>query len=156
MPVENFPTYPGSGDPRPALAEYVRTTRNFLDELADTNIPSAPTPSETLFFPSLLEPLRKAWKEARSQFELLALKISELSAERIFDHGLFGDQLAFKFEAVNFLHGRYKQMGKRVLRKLLEAIDTLLGSIIEACMIAKGAKEIKEYFEHSLDDGQQK
>jgi len=151
MPVE-FPASQGA-DPRNELAGFVLTTRDFLDELA-TNKGPAPR-HESLFVAGLLDGLKKGWAEACSMFELLALKTSELSAQTIFDHGLFGDQLAFKFNVVRHLHGQYQKIGKAGLRKLLEAIDTLLGSIVEACMVAKGAKEIKEYFEHSLDDGMQ-
>jgi hypothetical protein len=141
MSTNAFPAFTGSGNPRPFLNDFVLWTRNFLDDLV----------TETYFYEPLRDGLKKAWSEARSIFELVALKTSELSVEKIFDHGLFGFQLKFKSDVINHLLGLFKNSAV-VLRKLLEAIDTLLDSIADAIGFGEGAKEIKEFFEHALDD----
>ena len=71
----------------------------------------------------------------------------------IYEHGLHGAQLRLKFSVIRFLHARYLNIpGVGQLRRLIEAIDTLLKSILGAAGVGEGIKEIKEYIEHSLTD----
>ena len=67
--------------------------------------------------------------------------------------GSMARNLSCKLSAIRFLHNRYLTLaGKGTLRRLIEAIDTLLKSILGALGAGEGIKEIKEYIEHSLSD----
>ena len=155
MAVE-FPIFSGdpAEDPRATLRNYIETIRQFLDELITGNLDSKGAP---LFHEALVPSMRIAWEEALPLFPDLMDAIrstdrpSRLSNEAIVSHGLWGAQLRFKLSVIRYLHDRYLASGKRTLRRLLEAIDTLLGSILAALPYGEGIKEIKEYLEHSLD-----
>lgn len=156
MAVE-FPTFGGdpAEDPRSTLRAFVAALRQFLDELIFENRDPR---DEPLFYEALLPSMRPAWEEALPLFEEVLAAIgptdrsTRLSNEAIISHGLWGAQLRFKLSVIRYLHGRYLGLGKRALRRLLEAIDTLLSSILSAIPAGEGIKEIKEYIEHSLDD----
>lgn len=156
MAVE-FPSFSGDPgeDPRATLRRFIETVRQFLDELIFEG--RDPT-GEPLFHEVLFSSMGPAWEEAHPLFDDVIDVIrstdrpSRLSNEAIVSHGLWGAQLRFKLSVIRYLHGRYLALGKGTLRRLLEAIDTLLSSILSAIGAGEGIKEIKEYIEHSLGD----
>ncbi|HLI13374.1 MAG TPA: hypothetical protein VKY65_17410 [Alphaproteobacteria bacterium] len=148
MPVD-FPVYEG-GDSRRALGAFVIAARDFLAELIETNRDPR---GQSLFHEELLLEMRAAWAEAYPEFERVARATRELGEAQIRDHGLYGAQLRFKLTVVRFLYGRYLQLGGiGPLRRVIDAIDTLLKSILGALGAGEGIKEIKEYIEYSLED----
>ncbi len=72
---------------------------------------------------------------------------------RIQEHGLSGRHLRFKLEVIRYLNGRYAATGKGILKKLLDAIDTLLKSIIKAAGLGDAAEKLKDFIKDSIDDG---
>lgn len=152
-----FPIFSGNPaeDPRETLRSFIEALRQFLDELIlEGRDPSG----EPLFYDILLPYMRPAWDEGRPLFAEVLDAIrsadgrSRLSNEAILSRGLWGAQLRFKLSVFRYLHGRYLTMGKGALRRLLEAIDTLLTSILAAIGGGEGIKEIQKYIQHSLDD----
>jgi hypothetical protein len=151
-----FPIFSGdpSEDPRETLRSFIEALRQFLDELT---LEGRDSRGEPLFYDVLRPYMRPAWEEGRPLFAEVADAIrsndgrSRLSNEAILSRGLWGAQLRFKFSVFRYLHGRYLTLGKGALRRLLEAIDTLLSSILSAIGGGEGIKELQEYIEHSLD-----
>lgn len=142
-----FPVYE-SGSPRPVLAAYIISTRDFLADLVQQKL--HPNGDE-LFHQELVSPLREAWSEAVPQFQIVANETLRLTDPMLGDCGLFGAQLRFKLSVVRFLHRRYLEIpGVGPLRRLIDAIDTLLESILKAVGVGEGVKEIKDYIKHSL------
>jgi hypothetical protein len=138
----NFPELTND-NPRNALGDFVIQTRNFLDDLVRNKT--------GLFHPELLAGMTDAWRDAYALFEPIAARARELSLEAILEHGLYGAQLKFKLAVVRFLHEKFLS-DTGVLRRLIGAIDTLLGSILGALHANEAIKEIKEFIEHSLKD----
>jgi hypothetical protein len=151
-----FPIFSGdpSEDPRETLRSFIEALRQFLDELI---LEGRDPRGEPLFHDALRAYMRPAWEEGRPLFAEVVDAIrsrdgrSRLSNEAILSRGLWGAQLRFKLSVFRYLHGRYLTLGKGALRRLLEAIDTLLSSIVSAIGGAEGIKEIQQYIEHSLD-----
>ena len=151
-----FPIFSGdpAEEPRETLRAFIEALRQFLDELI---LESKDPRGEPLFYDALRSYMRPAWEESRPLFADLIEAIrspdgrSRLSNEAILSRGLWGAQLRFKLSVFRYLHGRHLTLGKGALRRLLEAIDTLLSSIISAVGGCEGIKEIQEYIEHSLD-----
>ena len=107
-----------------------------------------------MFPHDLQESIRQAWEEFEGSFDIDANKkrIAEMSGESIRRAGLLGAQLRLKVEVI----GRFRQMwieklGKKWLKFLLSAIDTLLKSIIAAAGIDKALEEIKDILLNALD-----
>jgi hypothetical protein len=148
MPVE-FPTYGGEGDPRPALRAFVLAVRDLLEELARTN---ADPQGRPLFYLPLLADLRAAWAEAKPAFDVVAGRIENISDQSIAEHGLSGNQLKFKLNVIRFIYERYLSVGKGIIKKLLDIIDDLLKSILDAIGGGGAVEEIKDFIKDSVDE----
>jgi hypothetical protein len=151
MPVQ-FPEFRGSeSDPRDALRRFVSTVREFLAEIIQSNQDPFGRP---LFWQELLTPMRDAWDELKrnDNFGTVDGLIREISATGLGDHGLSGQQLAFKLAVIRVFHGRYLSIGKGILRKLLNIIDDLLKSILDAAGAGGAILEIKDFIKDSIDD----
>jgi hypothetical protein len=143
------PVYDPASDPRRILAHFVISVRDFIDELVRENRDPRGRP---LFVEGLLEFMRPGWEEGRPIFESLAVAISDARLDRVQEHGLSGQQLRFKLEVIRYLNQRYLAIGKGILKKLLDAIDTLLKSIIKAAGLGDAAEELKDFIKDSIDD----
>lgn len=143
------PVYDPAADPRPVLYQFVLSVRDFLDELVREGRDPTGTP---LFVERLVEFMRPAWEEGRPIFERLAVAIGDASLGRLQEHGLSGRQLHFKLEVIRYLNEQYLAIGKGILKKLLDAIDTLLKSIIKAAGLGDAAEELKDFIKDSIDD----
>jgi hypothetical protein len=134
------PVYDPATDPRPVLYQFVISVRDFLDELVREGRDPAGTP---LFVERLVEFMRPAWEEGRPIFERLAVAITDASLDRLREHGLSGRQLHFKLEVIRYLNEQYLAIGKGILKKLLDAIDTLLKSIIKAAGLSGSISRLR-------------
>lgn len=112
--------------------------------------------------------LRAAWDEVRPKFaELIrAIESREYDA-RLLQAGLSGAQLAFKLAIFEMASQAFRQEAegrwsgmtgqwisiriKKLLVKLLAAINLLMGSIAHAIHVAEPIKEFKEGLEQLLD-----
>lgn len=143
MPVV-FPQFRGGEEgPRSALVSFVRAVHDFLDELVHD------PRNERLFLEQLLGPMRQAWREVEEQRYFADV---ESGIERLSDHGLFGWQVAFKLAVIRFFYQRYLEVGKSVLKKLLDIIDDLLKSILDAIGGGGAIAEIKDFIKDSIDE----
>lgn len=146
MPVQ-FPQYAGTGDSRAVLAAYVRVIRQFLDEIVETGTDYQRRP---LFDEALIGLMRAAWHEARPRFDVVAARAAELAPRAIEEHGLAGQQLQYKLAVVEHRNGIFRSLGGVFgFRRVIEAIDTLLKSILDAAGVGGGLAEIKDYIGHA-------
>lgn len=125
----------------------------FLDDtlLVLQDVIDSPT---TLIPTTLHVPFKNAWTEFDQSFDRdnAKAKIRALSDQQLDNAGLRGAQASVKLS----LFQRFRNLftGNRVkdrLRKLLDAIDTLLESLIEAAGLGHALKEIKEAIKNALD-----
>ena len=151
MPVE-FPEFSGyvHADPRPVLIKFLQQLRDFLDEIVTTDADSLG--SQGLFLHPLLEDMRAAWTEARPNFDGAIDRLSNLDLDRLRQHGLYGRQLRFKLAVIRFFYSRYLGVGRGILRKLIDIIDDLLKSLLDAMGTGGAISEIKDFIKDSLDD----
>jgi hypothetical protein len=105
-----------------------------------------------LFHEGLRSNLQAAWEEVQPLFSEVTTKITNISDANIYDHGLGGAQLRFKLAVVRFFYERYRRVGTGVVKKLIDIIDTLLKSILEAIGGGGAIAEIKEFIKNSLED----
>lgn len=143
------PPYPL--DDRDALKEFITRTHKLLDQIVRQGGPDG-GPS---FVPLELQTLLKdAWTSAGPGLLDLHKKIDDASDDVLSVHGLSGPSLRFKLGVIDRVWDHF--VGDKIirwLRKLLNAIDTLLDSIIDALGPAgSAAKELKQAFEDLLED----
>lgn len=148
MPLR-VPVYNGGPNNRQALVSFVLSVRDFLEELVADNLDPK---GEPLFIGRLWELMKPAWEEGKPVFARLANNLGETQSSILIEHGLGGQQLRFKLGVVRYFNEQYVRFGKGVLKRLLEAIDTLLKSIIKAAGLGDAAEELKDYIEKCIDD----
>jgi hypothetical protein len=148
MPMD-LPEFSGEGDPRAILIQFVREVQKFLAELVQSN--TGPR-GESLFHEQLLSPMRAAWAEVQAHFPEVAGRIRDLPDHQIINHGLGGQQLRFKLAVIRWFYGQYLSVGKGVLKKLIDIIDDLLKSIVEASGFGGAIVEIKDFIKDSVEE----
>jgi hypothetical protein len=142
MPV-TFSEFSGQGDPRNTLINFVEEVRKFLDDLVQ---------QQSLFRQSLRSDMQAAWQEVEPLFSEIRTRIANLSDADIRNHGLGGRQLRFKLAVIRFFYEQYQRVGTIILKKLIDIIDTLLKSILEAIGGGGAIAEIKDFIKDSLED----
>lgn len=91
--------------------------------------------SERVIPEKLFEATQNAWKDLQGRFLEVSKKLDEVKIEELRAAGLSGLQLDFKIEAFHFLHRKFmeklfaEKLRRRFLRRLLKAIDSILGSL---------------------------
>jgi hypothetical protein len=157
MPVE-FPSFNGEGDPRDALIKFLRALHDLLKELVETNRDSRNRP---IFFEQLLTPMRRAWDEferdrhfSAAESRILAEEgpVHDLVLAQLRNHGLYGQQLSFKLSVIHFFYNRYLSTGKGILKWVLDIIDDLLKSLLDAIGGGGAISEMKDFIKDSVDD----
>jgi len=99
--------------------------------------------------------IREAWKEFEEDFKIdhAVSLIQQTSAETLKTSGLYGRQLNLKLSVVDKWKKRFSEKRiKKILLKLLDAIDTVLDSLIAATGIDQALKEIKDILRNSIDE----
>lgn len=108
---------------------------------------------QPLFEPVLQERMYPALMDTRPHFDRLQAEIPEIDAGRISDHALEGQPLRFKLSVVRHWYDRFVIAGGTGLfRRLLDALEGLLDSIIDAAQLGGAVKEIKEAIRNSTSD----
>ncbi len=132
------------------LIQFVRATYEVLGKLVE----SERDPQEQLLFlEELLPPMRAAWREVRPHFEELERAIDALPDQQIYRHGFSEGQLDFKLGVVASWWNRFSARGgRRIAKKLLDAIDNVLDSLIDATGVGGAIKEIKDAINGSIED----
>ena len=95
-----------------------------------------------------------AWLELKESYPLTSLvaKIQETPAEKLRAHGLSGAQLEYKLAVIDVILDKLHSVKfpGRFRVKLVDAIDTILDSLIAAAGIATALKEIKDMLRHQI------
>lgn len=102
-----------------------------------------------------LPAFRAAWREFNEQFsfERVQTTIRLTPNERLVWAGLYGAQLELKLSTVANLRSQYfSSGGGRWLKKLLDAIDRLLDSLIAATGIDEALKELKDILSDNIEE----
>ncbi|MDT8856692.1 hypothetical protein RNZ50_17005 [Paracoccaceae bacterium Fryx2] len=152
MPVQ-FPSFSGDGDSRSVLATFVLTVRDFLEEIVRSGTDYF---GGQLFDRDLHDEMERPFFEIYPEFERAARAVAGLEAAAIAAHGLSGEQLRFKFSVIGHHNDRFRAIGGVTLfRKLIDALDVLLQSLLSALVpagIGTGIAEIKDYIGLSTTD----
>lgn len=117
------------------LKSFIDTTQKILQGIVN---------DEDWFIDDTLRELaRAAWSEVKINFALLQSQITEQNGDRLAEHGLSGQQLEFKLQAMNFF---IEEKSKRNEGKILRAINIILGSL---CFLphAEPIREFKDFLE---------
>ena len=95
-----------------------------------------------------------AWLELKENYPLTSLvaKIQDIPPEKLLAHGLSGAQLDYKFAVIDVIIDKLRSVNfpGRFRVKLVDAIDTILDSLIAAAGIATALKEIKDMLRHQI------
>ena len=98
--------------------------------------------------------MREAWPEISERCDWYSQRVSEASEESVplRRHGLVGFQLEFKFAAIHFIANRFFESEEPSwLKRLLEAIDKLLKSLLQAIPGGEAIAEFKDIVESLID-----
>lgn len=117
------------------LRTFLSETQQDLDFIVFQIMPRLTREPRKVISEELLEATIGAWKDLQRRFNEVSKMLYEVKMERFQEVGLSGRQLDFKIEVFHFLHRRFKHdfsavnWHPRFLRRLLKAIDSILGSL---------------------------
>lgn len=138
-----------SGSDGDLLVGFLRWTREVLTELVSE---AQYTPA---YVPALYANLGPAWAPTSELLDDLIRGVQELAPSRLAAHGLAGAPLRLKLEVVIYWWTRLRRATKRLrapMRRLLDALDTLLESIVAALGVGEAVVEMKETIKNALRD----
>jgi hypothetical protein len=97
--------------------------------------------------------LRAAWADSGQYFESVHSVVAEVSERSLQEHGLYGNQLGAKFTVTGRHWTRFlSKGGGRLFRKLIEVIDDLLDSILQALGASGAISELKDLVKNATDE----
>jgi hypothetical protein len=119
----------------------------FLDEVENL-FDRIVGPWRDLLFPEeFRQPLSDAWDDAKQSLQQIKDQIAS-SSDRLEEVGLSGSQLALKLQGLRSAWDAFRRSGTvQLLKKLLEWINLILGSLAQAIPVGEALKEIKEVIE---------
>lgn len=130
------------------LRGFVNDTKAFIDELLSEK-------QSFRIVPSLLATLRTAWLSPTmaARFQQLLAQVNLLGSDQISNHGLGGIDLDAKIDVIKYLHSRFLlRGGSHLLKRLIDAIDNLLESILDAAGFGSAIKELKDAVKEAIDE----
>ena len=135
-----------SQDRREACRIYVHWVQDLLNSLLYDSA------YDGLFVPDLRDLAREAWREMMDDrlFQTVHNRLGESSEDRLRSHGLYGNQLRFKWRVVAHWLARWRDGG--LLRDFIDVVDDLLESILSAAGAGGAIKEIKDFIGSSTAD----
>lgn len=137
-------------DSRPYLVGFVEWVRDFFKQIADESVPFGDFAN--IFVPSQISYLPQAMSEISSLFENVIGKVKMMSETAIREHGLYGIQLQWKFSNVNYWLERFLDNSVyKVFDWLLDAIDSVLESILDGIPGGGAVIELKEAIRNAID-----
>ena len=161
---------------RQKLNSFVNETELFLNEVLNED-----RGENVYFISELYRPMMAAWEVMGRHFKDIITNIDKTSDELLIQHGLTGTELQFKLRVINYLWSKFADFrepppeeGAKVVPKifwhpkiiaihpfqyylrwllkiLLEAIDKLLISILDATGASGAAAEFKSFMESCID-----
>ena len=135
---------------RTDLADFVVGTRDILQQVVDWR--------GLLFREELRQPIADAWRELGRSFEDVMKALVEEGDELVSDRqlerlGLTGNQLKLKLTGFNGAWDRFRERGTvNLLKKLLDWIDIILGSLASIIPGADAIEEFKDSAKHSIEE----
>ena len=145
MPIEPFLPQ-DEAEPIEGPSEFCCWVQDTLEALQDEEY-------RRLFVPELIGPMKAAWIHARPRFEEVQALLAQTQLDQIELHGLSGPELDFKLKTVRYWAGRFIEGGSAVvLRRLLDSIDTLLVSLLDAIGGGGAVQEIKDAIRDAIAD----
>jgi hypothetical protein len=141
-----------SDDDRDQLVQFLKTTLALIRSLATDHL--------NLFAQDLRQAITAAWSEFETDFNLpdAEATIRAIRQDRAIWAGLYGAQLKLKLAVIQHWQQEWERnrtgfgFGRKILKKLIDAIDTVLGSLIAATGLDEALKELKDILSNSLDD----
>lgn len=105
--------------------------------------------------------MKEAWGSVSERFYELKENVSQAAMSSLDDHGLTGTELQYKLSVINHAGERFVYfLSRRVvplvgvwLKKLLEALDKFLTSLLDAVGGSGAIGEYKSFMESSINDG---
>jgi len=134
------------------LTDFLKDTTALVRHLVYEGIDDDHRP---FFFEDLSDQIRTAWEEFEEDFNINDAidQINDTDAEKFQASGLYGSQLDLKLSVIDKWKKRFsKKRIKKILLKLLDAIDTVLDSLIAATGMNEALKEIKDILRNSIDE----
>lgn len=132
---------------REELERFVSGTVDLLGSLATEHLDR---------FPAELRPdISAAWSEFQSDFHRNRAQETarNIRRDRAIWAGLYGAQLRLKLAVVSYWRRKWNlNFSTKILKKLLDAIDTVLDSLIAATGLDEALKELKDILGNSIDD----
>jgi hypothetical protein len=145
-----------NGGDKERVEKTVHQIRSLLKQIIESD------ECDFIFFQDLLNPMKKAWVPVSERFLELERKVSESSDSALQEHGLTGLELKYKLSVINyasnyffdFLSKKNAPLAVIWLKKLLEALDKFLSSLLDAIGCSGAIGEYKSFMESSIDDTQ--
>ncbi len=107
---------------------------------------------QDLVVPDLRASIQSLWEAGESRFEGLASAVTDISPRNVERYGVGGQELRSKLEIVAYWWARFLGRGTvEILRRALEAVDTLLESILGALGAGDAIAELKDGIRNALD-----
>lgn len=141
------------GNDKEKLINFLQKTHEFIQYLYNNASEILPADSDTSFIIET-DILANAWNQFDETFNIESEieKIRSASDQTLIDHGLFGAQLTLKLTIIEKFYETWNSTKlHKFLKKLIDAIDNLLDSMIEAFSINGALKELKDAFGAMLD-----
>jgi hypothetical protein len=135
-----------------SLKYFINETLSLIKNLVYDGIDVDKRP---FFIKDLSDQIRPAWKEFEEDFKIdHALdQIQKTKAESLQVSGLYGKQLNLKLSVFENWKKRFSEKPiKKILLRLLDAIDSILDSVIAATGMDQALKEIKDILRNSIDE----
>jgi hypothetical protein len=131
------------------LEEFLNEAQGLLDNIVGPW-------SQILFEENDREPLEEAWTELRLTLPDIAYQIRDAPPHKLEEAGLSGNQLTSKLKWLSDAWKKFKEKGTvKLLKKLLEWINLILGSIAIVVPKAEALKELKEAIEKLINKGEE-
>ncbi|MGO8880171.1 MAG: hypothetical protein ACLPVO_00435 [Desulfomonilaceae bacterium] len=133
------------------LKFFLNKTLSLLEDLAYRPVDSRGRP---FFLEDVVQQVRPAWEEFNENFNVKDAEnlIDKVDDTRLKSFGLYGKQLTLKLAVIDAWEKKYRSAPRKFLLKYLDAIDTLLGSLLAMAGIDEALKEIKDIFRNSIDE----
>jgi len=135
---------------RSDLADFMVSVKDILQQVVEWR--------GLLFREELRQPIADAWLEVQSAFDDVSSRLigdDEISEDAISRIGLTGKQLELKLKGFNGAWDRFKQWGTvKLLKKLLDWIDIIVGSLASIIPGADAIEEFKDSARQGIEDSE--
>jgi hypothetical protein len=140
-----------SQNERERIQQFLNDVYRLLADIVETG--QDPKGNRLMSDPDVLREVRAAWAESGQYFESAHNSVAEVPERRLHAHGLYGNQLGAKFTVTGRHWTRFlSKGGGRLFRKLIDVIDDLLDSILQALGASGAISELKDLVKNATDE----